>query len=182
MRAWSYSKAVAAIEQLAPTGTNLRLACYWLSLWDGEAPPRRASFNPGRIAEILPGMVLNELHANGTPMCRLAGTAIDRALGHAVTGTNLLECLPDDMKEIRRARTAAVVEGGIAISRTSYTTRTGQRGVVESLQLPFQGRCESGSRQYIGHINWRPAMGFATESKPGLGLGLPESYAALPIC
>ncbi len=182
MRAWSYSKAVAAIEQLAPTGTNLRLACYWLSLWDGEAPPKRSALNPARITELLPGLALNEMHADGAPVCRLSGTAIDRALGRSVSGRNLLDFLPQEAKAIRRSRVAALVAGGVAISRTSFTTNRSTSGILESLQLPFHGRSETGSRQYLGHINWRPAMGFATESKPGLGLGLPESYAALPIC
>jgi hypothetical protein len=181
MQGWSHAKAMSAIEQLGLAGGNLRLACYWLSLWNGDRAPSRADFNPARVAGLLPGIALIEVFADEKPVCRLSGTAIDRGLHRPLAGTNLLEGLPEAEKAVRCERLQAIVSGHISRSQTAYVTTLGRQGVVETLQLPFFGESENGSRQYLAHINWRPDMGFAASPKPGLGLGLPEQFVLRPI-
>jgi hypothetical protein len=173
---WSYSKAVAAIEQFGLVEKNMRLACYWLSLWEGDAPPTRESFDPRKVVELLPGIGLVDMHEDKGPICRLSGTAIDRALGRPVTGTNLLDFLPEKDRGTRLTRLNAILDGGISVSRTAFSTRHGTSNFVETLQLPLYGRCETGTRQYLAHANWRPNMGFAKDAAPGLKLGLPETF------
>jgi hypothetical protein len=181
MPVWSYSKAVAAIEQFGLSEKNLRLACYWLSLWKDDAPPGRGSFNPSRVSELLPGIGLVELRDNG-PICRLSGTAIDTALKRPITGTNLLDYVPVDLRHVRCERLDAIVAGGLSVSRTTFLSQRGTSGIVETLQLPFFGLSEDGSRQYLAHMNWRPSMGFAKDPKPGLQLGLPETFVSASFC
>jgi hypothetical protein len=181
MAVWSYSKAVSAIEHLRLDPSNMRIACYWLTLWRGDTAPTREQFSPSRIADLLGGIALCEMKENLTPVCRLAGTAVEHGLGFRLTGTNMLDYLPNDERSLRIARVSTLVSGAVAVSRSSYETREGNKGAVETVQLPFAGASESGSRQFLSHINWRPAMGRSIEAKPGFRLGLPDTYLSLPI-
>jgi hypothetical protein len=177
---WSYARAVSAIEHFDLSPSNTRLACYWLSLWRGDQAPPRNAFNPARVSDLLGGIALSDVGHDNAPLCRLAGTVIESGVGR-ITGANLLDMLSDSEKAVRRARASAIVGGAVALSRTAYCTRNGQEGVVETLQLPFFGENEGGCRQILAHINWRPEMGRSAVAKPGLGLGLPETYLALAI-
>jgi hypothetical protein len=180
MSVWSYSKAVAAIEQLGLAEKNLRLACYWLSLWSGGALPGPGRFNPSMVSELLPGIGLVDMRDSG-PICRLSGTAIDTALRRPITGTNLLDYVPLESRHVRCERLNAIVAGGLSVSRTTFVSQRGASGIVETLQLPFFGLSEDGSRQYLAHMNWRPSMGFAKDVKPGLQLGLPETFISASL-
>src|SRR5262249_18040291 len=106
---WSHAKALAAVEELGLAGSNLNIACYWLSLWNGDRPPLRADFNPARVTGLLPGIALIELFAGEKPVCRLSGTAIDRGLHRSLTGANLLDGLPEPAKAVRCERVRAIV-------------------------------------------------------------------------
>ena len=172
---WSYSKAVAAIESLGLSETNMKFACYWLSLWQGDQPPTGARFAPDHVRELLPGIALVEVRPNLDPICRLSGTAIDTAAGRPVTGTNLLDFVSGEGKVIRQSRLTTIIEGSVSLSRTSYE-QAGTLKIIETVQLPFYGPTEDGSHLYIAHTNWRPSDGFASPPKPSEPLGFPESF------
>ncbi len=172
---WSYPKAVAAIEKLGLAERNVKFAHYWLSLWKGELPPTRSSFNPDSVHDLLPGIGLVEVKANHDPICRLSGTAIDVAMGRPLTGVNLLDFVSVTGKEIRRTRIKAIVEGSVSVSRTPYR-QADQTKLIETVQLPFFGVTQEGSRLYMAHTNWRPGDGFASPPTPSEPLGFPETY------
>jgi hypothetical protein len=178
---WSYAKAVAAIERLGLADGNLRLACYWLSLWDGDTPPTRAQFNPSKVPDVLPGIALSEVRPDVGIVCRLSGTALDKAIGRPIGGTNLLDYVPEDLRSVRLDRLTAIVSGGLSVSRTAFSNRAGDKHIAETLQLPFAGMSEDGARSFIAHLNWRLHMGGAVEKKPGLSLGFPETFIAIGI-
>ena len=178
---WSYAKALAAIEGLGLAESNFRLAHYWLSLWSGDAPPARQLFDPAKVPDLLPGIGIGEVRGDGVPFCRLSGTAIDAAACRAVTGTNLLDYVPRETHHIRIQRLAAIVAGGLSVSRTEFLTRGGERLTAETVQLPFFGFSETGARQFLAHVNWRPGMGHALAPTPALRLGYPETFIEVPI-
>lgn len=172
---WTYSKAVAAIERLDLAATNVKFACHWLSLWNGDEPPTKARFDPQSIPDLLPGIALVEVRANLEPICRLAGTAIDVGVGRTVTGANLLDFVSDEGKAIRQSRLTTIVEGSASVSRTPYL-QADRTKIIETVQLPFFGTTEDGSRLYMAHTNWRPSDGFAFPPRPSDPLGFPESF------
>jgi len=172
---WSYPRAVSAIESLGLSELNLRFACYWLSLWQGEQPPTRDRFAPSDVRELLPGVALVEIRSNLDPICRLSGTAIDVAVGRPITGANLLEFVSGEDKAVRQNRLATIVKGSVSLSRTSYE-QAGVAKLIETVQLPFYGKTEDGSHLYIAHTNWRPSDGFAVPPKPSDPLGFPDSF------
>ena len=176
LRMSSYQSAVSAIETLGLAETNMKLACYWLSLWHADRPPSREDLDLRRMVELLPGLVLVDMHVGQGPVCRLSGTAVDRGLGRPLAGANLLDFVSGDDRVTRVARMRSLLDGAVAVSRTGYSARPGVRDFVEVLQLPLSGTAEDGSCRYLGHINWRPSMGFARNPAPGLKLGMPDSY------
>ncbi len=177
---WSYHKAVDAIEKLGLSESNFKFSLYWLSLWSEQTPPTRAAFNPDRVRDLLPGVALVEVHANGDPICRLSGTAIDAGLGRSLTGQNLLDFVSGEAKELRRSRVTTTVAGSISVSRKSYT-QAGKSKILETAQFPFFGLTEVGSRLLIGHINWRPLDGLADPAPSYDPLALPETHLSLPF-
>lgn len=177
---WAYSRAVDGIESLGLTERNFKFACYWLSLWSGDEPPNKALFDPDRVRDFLPGISLVEVHANDSPICRLSGTAIDIGLGRSLTGTNLLDFVSGEAKELRRSRATTIIAGSMAVSRTSYH-QAGKIKSLETLQLPFYGKTEVGSRLYVGHTNWRPSDGPADSTPSYDPLGLPDTFVLSAI-
>ncbi|WP_334128782.1 PAS domain-containing protein [Sneathiella sp.] len=76
-----------------------RFARYWRSLEPGSLVPRRRSFDPTRIAPLLPGIALYEVLSPDEIVCRLAGTALVDHFGMELTGRNFLDFWPGDMRD-----------------------------------------------------------------------------------
>jgi hypothetical protein len=178
MRAWDRSKAIAAFEAFGLTGSNTALAVYWLSLWRDDAPPVRGDFNPARVKDLLPAIALTEMRSNGDAVCRLAGRHIDLAMGAPALGMNMLALVGEPERRVRSGRLKAIVDGAIGLSRTHYTTSDHSRQVAETLQLPFFGTMEDGSRQYLSHTNWRPRRGDVLTPRWD---AQPDDYAAVGL-
>lgn len=177
---WSYSKAVAAIEQLDLAERNLRFAWYWLSLWADGRPPTRAQFDPNKVRNLLPGIALIEVRADHTPICRLAGTAIDVGIGRPLVGANLLDFVSDEGKAVRQSRVTTIVQGSVSLSRTPYRQGDATK-FIETIQVPFAGMTDDGARLYMAHTNWRPSDGFAMPPTPSEPLGLPQSFRLVSL-
>jgi hypothetical protein len=180
MHGWDRSKGLAAFEAFGLTGTNAALAVYWLSLWRDDAPPRRADFNPARVKYLLPAISITELRGDGAAICRLAGHYIDLALGGPMRGVDMLSLVSGEARTLRSARLCAVVDGGIGLSRTRFETPECATAIAETLQLPFFGTLEDGSRQFLTHTNWRPhpsdRLAPATRWN-----GVPDAYRAVAL-
>ena len=181
MGAWDRSKALTAFEAFALTGPNAALAVYWLSLWRGNEAPRRADFNPARVKDLLPAIALIEMRGGGNAMCRLSGGIIDTAFGRPLRGVDLVALVGGDERRTRAARLTAVVDGGVGLSRTQYSSAvTLETEVAETIQLPFFGTQEDGARQYLTHTNWRP---YPLEIAGGSSRyhGQPDAYCAVTL-
>ncbi len=180
MADWDRAKALAALEAFKLTGTNAAVAEYWLSLWDGDRPPSRGAFNPARLRDMLPAIALMQVETSGDAICRLSGRFIDMALGFSLRGFNMLELVDGDERKVRGARLAAVVEGHLGLSHTRFE-RDGETRLAETIQLPFFGTLEDGSRQYLSHTNWRPSPTDYLERDRPRWDACPTIYFALPI-
>ncbi|TNE60844.1 MAG: PAS domain-containing protein [Alphaproteobacteria bacterium] len=71
---------------------------YWRSLQAPDAlVPSRVAFNPMQVRLMLPFVYMLELRAPDNLHVRLSGTALDGAMGRAMTGENYLDfCEPGD--------------------------------------------------------------------------------------
>lgn len=172
----SYANAANAVEALNLCPINLKLADYWLSLWRHDKPPVRGDFNPKALADVLPGLTVMEVHSSGDVTCRLAGTAVDAALGYPLAGRSLMSALTDQERPIRQHRWSKVVTGSVATAMTAYHDQTGEPRLMQNLHLPFSGKTESGSRIFLLHTNVRPVFRGEIFRSPKWGVGLPDEY------
>jgi hypothetical protein len=179
---WDRSRALAAFESFGLHGTSASLAIYWLSLWDGDHPPVRGTFNPAQIKDLLPAIAITEVRPSGNALCRLSGSFIDMAIGQPLLGVDVVNLVENEQQQqIRRMRLRALVDGGVALSRVLYEGPSGEDAFAEVLQLPFYGAMEDGSRQFLSHSSWRPTM--SRPNSPGRieYAGMPVEYYAVSL-
>ncbi|HEY5339095.1 MAG TPA: PAS domain-containing protein [Rhizomicrobium sp.] len=156
MAGWNKSAAVRALDTLGFNATNLALARYWLSLWDGNTPPPRGAISPSHIKKHLPGIAIFDCQPGVSIRCRLAGSAICMGLGMDVTGQDLVALTPPEHRKARLERTSRVARGAISRRQQRFHSRAGGPVLVEDMQLPLSGMGEDGSRQILYHADWRP--------------------------
>tara|TARA_R110002072_G_scaffold251761_4_gene410643 strand:- start:37 stop:570 length:534 start_codon:yes stop_codon:yes gene_type:complete len=75
-----------------------QFAEYWRSLEPENMVPKRRSFDPTRIANLLPAVAIYEILSSDEIIYRLAGTAIVDRLGIEVTGKNFLDFWPGEQR------------------------------------------------------------------------------------
>jgi hypothetical protein len=176
MADWDRAKALGALEAFNLTGTNAELALYWLSLWDGDRPPHRSQFNPARVRDLLPAIGLTQVESNGNAVCRVAGRFIDMVFGQSMSGANVLDLVKGEERLLRSSRLLAIVQGHLGLSHTRYTTPENGTAVAETIQLPFFGATEDGSRQYVTHTIWRPTPSDFLVLDRARADGRPDTY------
>jgi hypothetical protein len=147
--------ALAAFENLALSPLNEKLARYWLSLWNGDALPRRAQLSPSRVKNLLPGIGIFEVRPGESSRCRLSGTAIQHALGREIAGLDWRQYTAKDQWHSRLARNSQIAEGGVGVG-LRRAQQDGSAGVTQELQLPFADETEDGARLILFHLDWRP--------------------------
>jgi hypothetical protein len=155
MPKYSYARAVSALEATPLGRLNRAFANYWLSLWDGDDLPLRAAFNPTRVRDLLPGIVILAVRPGESVHCRLAGSAIQMGLGIDITGKDWLAMTPDDQKSTRLARLGQLLDGAASRNLREGFTTSGTPVCAEEVQFPFGDVAEDGSRMLISHVAWR---------------------------
>jgi hypothetical protein len=144
--------ALAAFGKLALSPSNEKLARYWLSLWNGDALPRRAQLSPARMKDLLPGIGIFEVRPGESSRCRLSGTAIQHALGREIAGLDWRQYTAKEQWHSRLARNSSIAEGGVGVGLRRRTAG----GITQELQLPFADETEDGARLILFHLDWRP--------------------------
>lgn len=158
--------AIQAFEKLGLTGDNRRLAVYWLSLWEGDRLPMRAQFQPGAVRDLLPGIGLFAVNPGIATHCKLAGTALTRAIGRDLTGLDWRSYTPREEWKLRLDRNSAIAQGSIGIGIRYAADAQGEVERTFELQLPFADLAEDGTRQILFHLDWRPPLLAAKQSAP----------------
>lgn len=147
---------LSAFSRISLTASNRKLADYWLSLWTGDRLPLRSQFLPARMKDLLPGIGIFEVRVGESSRCRLAGTAIQHALGREIAGSDWRSyTLPDQHAE-RLKRNSAIADGSVGIGIRNTITPGGP-GAMQELQLPFADGTEDSARLIPFHLDWRPA-------------------------
>ena len=96
-------------------------------------------------------------------------------------GVNVLTLVQAEERQLRSERLCAVVAGHVGISYTRYETPDHVTATAETIQLPFFGAMEDGSRQYLTHTNWRPDTSDIYKRERTRYSGRPDDYRALSI-
>lgn len=171
--------AMNAFASLPLSVANAKLAQYWLSLWDGDTLPMRSQLSPARMKALLPGIGIFEVRAGESSRCRLAGTAIQRALGREIAGCDWRAYTPAAQHAERLARNCAIATGAVGIGVRNTTTPDGP-STTQELQLPFADKTEDGARLILFHLDWRPAATLNT-AKTVLTVPVADQFHVMPL-
>ncbi len=157
MTAFDRDVAVRCFDENHLSKEGDEVARYWLSLWRGDQLPRRADFEPKKIAPHLRAVALFEVIPGKSVRCRLQGSGLAEALGQDITGRDWLELTKPEDRPVRLERFSGIARGAIGRGlRTGYR-ESGESQVSEEVMLPFGDIAPDDSRQVLIHISWRPS-------------------------
>ena len=181
MPAFLKSMAIDGFAALALAPESRQIFDYWASLWEGDALPVRARFEPLRVRALLPGVMIMEVKPGERVFVRLSGSAVNAAVGMDLTGKDLLALTPEDKRGERLERNSNSARGnaGWCIRSGTHADGTAWRG--EEIYLPFRDTTEDGARLILYHSTLRPLPGAEPIIRLGQGLALSETFRFIPL-
>jgi hypothetical protein len=179
---WSRQASLSAINALNLKGNNLRVAQYWLSLWSKDRPPKRSSFNPTGLRDLLLGIAVFDVRPGESVHCRQAGTVYALRFGFDIARKNWLELTPREHRGVRLERNSVIVTGAISKGLRLDPNRNDASRWFADVQLPFSAVNEDGSVSYLHHTEWRPKGDEFLLYRPRIGEPTPaEQFTAIAI-
>ena len=152
-----FERAQKALAGLDLIGANTQVAAYWLSRWQGDAPPARKDFDAAKDWEFTPAIALFAIRKDEDFRCIGAGAFHRLALGYDLVGESVLSITSAAEREERLAWCWEIVEGAVTVSYRRY--RATQSALAQCMSLPFSDIDPDGTRYFLMHTNWRPADG-----------------------
>lgn len=118
---------------------SVEFARYWLSLPCRDLIPSRADFDPGRVAGLLPNLVIHDLISPEQIRLRLVGTAVVDDYGQEITGRNYLDFVEEPRRPIASRAIFLVCEqpAGMLVKLRSIT-ESGKMLTRESIAFPMR--------------------------------------------
>lgn len=135
-----------------------QIADYWLSLWDADGYPARASIAPSQIKPLLPGLIFFRVVLGRSVTVRMAGTNLYALLKVELTGKDWLAVTRREDRDARLSTFSAVARGNIALGR--WTFPQGDRRAIrcEKLLLPLRPASGDSEIPVLGFIDWTPSV------------------------
>jgi len=121
---------------------------YWYSLRDGALCPTKASFDPTRIPDALPHLLIYEWQEGNRYQIRLTGTAVDQRIGKNETGADPFERIDERGRAQVKADFSTILTrpcGQLLVVRDTYAS--GITSDVEVIRLPLLD--DTGSTTFI---------------------------------
>jgi hypothetical protein len=135
--------------------SNRVLADHWLTLWDGDALPARASFNPAKLKPFLANMIMFNVVPEKSVTVRLAGTAFRHFLDSELTGGDWIALAPKGHRTTRLKLFSAIARGAILVAHRRIAMTVGADYVSEEILLPFALE-PGGPSPVLVHVNFKP--------------------------
>jgi hypothetical protein len=173
--------AVEGLAALALAPESRQVCGYWLSLWEGDALPLRARFEPLRVREFLPGIMVMEVKPGERVRVRLSGSAVNAAVGMDLTGQDLLALTRDGDRRERLKRNTNSANGQAGWSLRSGQRADGTAWRAEEIYLPFRDTTEDGARLILYHTTMRPGPDGRPVIDLTSGLSLSEDFRFIPL-
>ena len=133
------------------------IADYWLSGWDADGYPARASIAPSKIKPLLPGVVLFHVVPGQSVMVRMAGTNLYALLKTELTGKDWLAVTRREHRNARLSAFSAVARGSIALGRWTFPQENRRAIRCEKLLLPLRPALGADEIPVLGFIDWTPS-------------------------
>ena len=153
----SFRKSVAreVIAQFGLEESNRALADHWLTLWDGDALPPRANFNPAKMKPFLRNIIMFNVVPDKSVTVRLAGTAFRHFLDSELSGEDWIALAPKGHRSTRLKLFSSIARGAILVAHRLVKMTVGNDYVSEEILLPFAPE-SGGSSPVLVHVNFKP--------------------------
>jgi hypothetical protein len=140
-----------------------RIAEYWLSIWDGECLPARASIAPTQIKPLLSGVIIFRVVPGQSVTVRMAGTGHYAVLKFELTGQDWLAATSRKDQAARLAILSDVARGGMALGRWIFPQKFGREIRCEKLLLPLRPESGDSGIPVLGFIDWAPGIEYGAD-------------------
>jgi PAS domain len=137
MTSFSKRDAERLVAGLILRPASRTLVEYWLSLWAGDALPRRETLRPARMKRYLPNVLLFDVVPEKSVTVRLAGTQIVHAIKTELTGRDWVAMAPPSYRAERLRVFTALARGAIGVGHRRIPTTFNQHYNSEEVLLPF---------------------------------------------
>ncbi|HEY4941236.1 MAG TPA: PAS domain-containing protein [Rhizomicrobium sp.] len=154
MRGITKAAAEDVIERFSLGAANRLLAGYWLSLWQGDDPPRYERFNSAGLSDLVPNLMLFDVLPERHVTIRKAGIDLCRILNEDLDGTDWVKRAPMRSHRLYMRNFSTVARGAAIIGRRRISMASGGPRFNEELVLPFAPRAD-GTCPVIGHVDWK---------------------------
>ncbi|MGH6873191.1 MAG: PAS domain-containing protein [Rhizomicrobium sp.] len=181
MPAFDKQLAIRGFGALTLAPESRRILDYWLSLWEGCALPQRARFEPVRIRDLLPGVMIMEVKPGERVMARLSGSAVNAAVGMDLTGKDLLALTRDSDRRERLERNSQTGLGNAGWCIRRGARPDGSEWSAEEIHLPFRDMTEDGARLVLYHATFKLPPGAPPLLDLAGGLGLSETFGFISL-
>jgi hypothetical protein len=151
----SAERAQDVVAKLKLEESNRALAENWLSLWDGDALPPRANFNPARMKPFLPNLIMFNVRPDVSVTVRLAGTAFHHFLDAELTGRDWIALAPESHRATRLKLFSTIARGALLVAHRRIEMTVGDDYISEEILLPFAPEA-NGTSPVIVHVNFKP--------------------------
>ena len=172
-----------AVERII-AGLNLEesnrvLAEHWLSLWDGDALPPRAKFNPARLKSYLPSVLMFDVVPDRSVKVRLAGTGYRYVLDRDPTGEDWIDAAPEKQRATRLRSFSAIARGAVLVAHRRVAMLHDGEHISEEILLPFAPDA-GGTVTVLGRVNFKAEEFRHIKSMPQI-LGDPLDVILVPF-
>ncbi|WCL53579.1 PAS domain-containing protein [Gimibacter soli] len=129
-----------------------RLHDYWESLADGGVP-KKSSFRPTNVPELLPFLSIIEATDDGDLIYRLFGSGLRGRVGFDLTGVSVMTAFPDPAKKFfERAFNLMLEKGKPACHRMDIHTEDGGVFAEDLIYMPLAD--EEGKHRFALGLYW----------------------------
>ena len=129
------------------TEESKEFALYWRGLDREQLVPHRSKFDPTKIVSLLPGIQIYETISETEIISRLAGTNLAEQMGTELTGRNLLDFYPEDIRaEVGQIMVELTRRPCGIITTLKGTSESGQTVRTNSVGFPLLDDCGNCNR------------------------------------
>jgi len=129
-----------------------QLLVYWRSLGGGKKVPERCALNLRHLTAILPWMFILEMASDGSLRYRLAGSALEEAIGRGMAGETFGHIFSDTRQAalMEELYAVALVQSCGILGTGSFKLKSDNTFDMEVITLPFLDPRAMGSTILLG--------------------------------
>jgi len=145
----------AAVERLAAipfSPANRRFLDYWLSCHTDDGRICASNLSADEVAAATHGAVSAEVKPGYSAVVTHVGPGLAALLSYDLTGADLIEMLPANLRPMRLERTAEIARGTIAHNIQRVITAL-KEFEWEEVIVPFGELSPTGTRRLVTHVD-----------------------------